>query len=113
MTEKKMGIKNTKEMLVFLFVLGKAVKEAKENDGEISYMDAMLLMKVLPVMGPAVEDAGKIIDEVKDLDKEEADELVSYIGKEVGEIISKEKLVDQVVAGLKVAQAINEFVKLL
>lgn len=113
MEGKKLGIKETKEMLVFLFTLGKAVKEAKENDGKIDYMDAMLLMKVLPSMGPALDNAGDIVAEIKDIDGEEADELITYIGQEVGLVIGKEQLVAQIIAGLEVVKSLNNFIKLL
>lgn len=112
-TPVKIGIKETKEMLVFLFMLGKVVKESKENDGKIDYMDAMLLMKILPSMGPAIEDAGKIVEEIKDIDGDEANELIAYLGTEVGLVVGKEQLVIQIVAGLEVAKSLNNFIKVL
>ncbi len=112
MEEKKLGIKETKEMLVFLFMLAKIAKEAKENDGKITYMDTMLFMKVLPSFGPAMEDADIIIAEVKDIDGDEADELITYIGTEVGMVVGKEMLIKQIIAGLEVAKSINNMVKL-
>ena len=109
----KVGIKESKEMLVFLFMLGKVMKEAKENDGKIDYMDAMLLMKLMPLMGPAFEGVSEIMEEIKDIDAAEADELIKYLAEETGSILEgKEDLIAKIISGLEVAKSINNFAKL-
>jgi len=112
MAEKLLGVKETKEMLVFLFTLGKVAKEAKENDGKITYLDAVLLMKVLPSLGPAIDKADDIVAEIKDIDGDELNELATLVGVELGGL-AKEKLVSQVIAGLEVAKSLLAFIKTL
>lgn len=112
--EKKLGIKDSKEMLLFLFMFGKVVKEAKENDGKIDYMDAMLLMKLMPLLGPAFDGASNIAAEIKDIDDAEAAEMIEYLGEEAKAVLGdKAELIAKIIAGLEVAKSINSFVKLL
>ena len=110
---KTYDIHNTKEVMAFLFAIGKVVKEAKQNDGKINVMDAALLMKVIPYVGPAFEDIADVVPEMKDLNQAEIDELVAYITKQVGEVIGKEKLLEQVTSGLEAVKALAKFVKTL
>jgi len=107
------GIKDTKELLVFLFLLGAVAKEAKENDGKINYMDAILLMKLMPSVGPALDGIDQIPSELKDLDQVELDELAVTVAEEIKKVISKESLITQIVAGLELAKALHAFVKTL
>lgn len=111
-TTKVLGIKETKELLVLLFTFGKSVKEAKENDGKIDMLDIGLVMKVIPVITPALDDINLVVSELKDLDEAEATELVSFVGTEVGELVSKEELIEKIVAGLELAKAAHKFIKL-
>lgn len=111
--KQPLTIKETKELLVFLFQLGSVVKEAKENDGKVTYMDSVLLMKLLPTVGPAIEGIDQVDDEIKDLDATEVDQLVAYIGEETGKIIAKEHAVAQILAGLQLGKALYAFVKTL
>ena len=108
---KKIGIKESKEMLVFLFMLAKVAKEAKENDGKITYMDSVLLMKVVPSLGPAIENADLILAEIKDLDDAEINELINFLAIEVGGVFTEEKLIGQIIAGLNVAKSLNAFIQ--
>jgi len=111
--EKKLGTKETQEMLTFLFGVGKLIKQAKENDGKFSVTDAPLVMALLPSVGPAIGHAEDIIAELKDIDDAELDALAKTIGVGVGELFNKEKLVEQVVKGLEVAKALLAFVHVL
>lgn len=107
------SIKETKELLVFLFTLGKVAKEAKENDGKFSYLDTVLLMKLLPQVGPALEGIDQVPAEMKDLDSMEVGELTALIGAEIVGVTTKEKLIAQITAGLELAKALHAFVKTL
>jgi hypothetical protein len=111
--ENKLDIHNTKEMLVFLFTFAKIAKEAKANDGKFNANDLVLFMQLFPKVGPAFDDADKILAELKDLDSSESQELLTLVGKEVGVIVSSEKLVGQINAGLVAVKAISEFIKTL
>ena len=107
------GIQNSKEVLVFAFSLGNALKQAKANDGKIDMMDIGLLMTVIPTIGPAFDDIALIPKELKDLDLAEAQELQNEIVSKFGQLVEKEKLVEQINLGLKAAISIYEFVKAL
>lgn len=111
MSEKK-DIKNTKEALVFFFKCGHVLKQAKENDGKVNYMDAVLLMQLVPLMGPAVDEFDQIDDEFKDIDDAELAEIAVLVGENIT-ALGKEKFVAQVMAGLEVAKAVSKFIKTL
>lgn len=108
----KMDVHNTKELLVFLFVLGGAVKEAKA-DGKINALDLGLLLKVIPTVGPAFEDIDKIPGEFKDLEDAETAELLTLIGAKITGVVTKEVLLLQINKGLLAAKAVAEFIKVL
>jgi len=109
--EQKYDIHNTKEALKLGFSLIGAVKSAKEDDGKIDMMDIGKLMMVFPNVGPAVEDADKIILEVKDLDESEAQELMIFAGAELGGALSDEELVEKIELSLKAVVALFKAIK--
>ena len=113
MSEEKLGIKETKEMLALGFALGKAIKEAKANDGKVNAADLMLLMGVIPAMGPAMDKIDMIPAEIKDIDTEEAKELLQYAGEQVGEMLSEEELVKKINAGLEVGLSVAKLIAVL
>ena len=49
------GIKETKEVLAFVFSLGKATAAALE-DGDLSWSDALKFVEPLKKIGPAIDD---------------------------------------------------------
>ena len=102
--EKKLDMKETKEMVKLLFTGMKVVKEANA-DGEINMADFPLMMKVIPEITPAIQGADKIIDEIKDMDEAEANDLLNYVATEVGMVVEKEKLVEQIIAGIEFLRA--------
>ena len=110
---EKVGIENLKEALKFCFALGKAIKEAKENDGKFDVMDIGLAMKIIPLISPAIDDASKIADELKDLSLEELKEVKDMLSEEFDELISNDKLIDQLTSGIEVVVSIYKFVKTL
>jgi hypothetical protein len=110
---EQFDVKNTKEVIVLAFSLGKGLKEAKENDGKIDAMDMMLLIPVFTKFGPAFEDINLIPKEMKDLSVEESKEIQSLILAEFGELVDQAKLIEQVDLGIRAMISIYEFVKSL
>jgi hypothetical protein len=102
------GTKETKDVLVLAFKLGGAVK-ASMADGKFDFNDAGNFFPVIPSVGPAFENIGLIPKEMGDLTEAEALDLEATISQEVGELISKEKLVLQINSGLKLVHAMYEF----
>lgn len=107
----KTDIKDTKEALKLIFSLLKVLKVSKENDGKIDLMDMQNLMMAFPHVSPAIEGADTIVEEIKDLDEEEAKELLDFAMKEIGEALDKEELIVKIEKSLKAAVAIFEAVK--
>jgi len=78
---EKQGIKQTLEALEALAVLAKAVKEVAK-DGKVNISDLSVLMSLLNNMSvfvAGIQGADKIDDEIKDLDGDEAKELVGRV----------------------------------
>lgn len=85
---EKQGIKQTLEALESLAVLAKAVKEVAK-DGKVNISDLSVLMSLLNNMSvfvAGIQGADKIGDEIKDLDGDEAKELVVRVGEIVASI---------------------------
>lgn len=108
---KKMDIKNTKEALKLGFSLIGAIKVSKENDGKLSASDLGNLVMVFPHLGPAIDDAEMILPEMKDIDTEEAKELLDFASKELGGALSEEALVEKIELSLKAVVAVFQAVK--
>ena len=75
------GIKETKEVLAFVFSLGKATAAALE-DGDLSWSDALKVVEPLKKIGPAIDDIEDVLVEVQDIDDEEFAELINYVRDE-------------------------------
>ena len=75
------GIKETKEVLAFVFSLGKATAAALE-DGDLSWSDALKFVEPLKKIGPAIDDIEDVLVEVQDIDDEEFAELINYVRDE-------------------------------
>ena len=75
------GIKETKEVLAFVFSLGKATAAAME-DGDLSWSDAMKFLEPLKRLAPALENIEDVLVEVQDIDEEEFAELINYVRDE-------------------------------
>lgn len=106
--EQKYGLKETKEVLVFAFKAVETYKLAKA-DGKIDMNDAGLAFTLFPSLTPAFENITLVPKEIKDLDASEIEELETYLMGEIGKVISKEKLLTQINAGLKLIHAGYEF----
>ena len=75
------GIKETKEVLAFVFSLGKATAAALE-DGDLSWSDALKFVEPLKKIGPAIDDIEDVLVDVQDIDDEEFAELINYVRDE-------------------------------
>jgi len=109
---EKKGIENTKEVLVLGFTAGGVLKSAMA-DGKIGLEDLGLLMQLIPVAGPAFEDIGEVVSEFKDLDEEEAKELLSFAAEKLTGVFTEAEMVEKINASLQVGLAIANLVKVL
>lgn len=112
MAGEKHGIKETKEVLDLGFAVGKVVKDGLA-DGKIGLEDLGLLMGLVPHLGPAFGDIGKVPDELKDLDSDETKELLEYASNKLEGVFSDQELIAKINAGLKVGLAVAELIKVL
>ena len=75
------GIKETKEVLAFVFSLGKATASAME-DGDLGWSDAMKFLDPLKKLAPALDNIEDVLVEVADIDPQEFAELVTFVREE-------------------------------
>jgi len=76
------GIKETKELLGFIIKVVEAVDKSLE-DGKIGFMDMSNLVTAMLAANGAFNDINKVPEEIKDLTKEESEELYAYATKEL------------------------------
>jgi len=102
------GVKELKEMIV---LAAKVVNTgfAVAKDGKVGFEDIGYLMALIPAIQPALDGAGVIPSELKDLSVEEAAELVAFVGAELA--LESEKAKALVEKGLKLSFAIYDFAK--
>ena len=79
----KTGIKETKELLRFVFSLANAVKESL-SDGDLSLWDAKKFIEPLTLLVDALDNIDQILPELQDLDEDEISELVTFMMTELG-----------------------------
>jgi len=108
--ENKYGIKETKEMLQFIFAIVKIVVEAKRNDGVIGPSDLALLINLFPHIGPAFDGIQEIVNELKDLDEAEIKELITFSAAHLGSAFTGGNLEDIINKSLTAAIAIVDLV---
>ena len=108
MEEKKYDIKETKEMLAAVFTLGNAVGKSLE-DGKIGFDDFANFIPVLPKLGTAIANSDQIPKELKDLDKEEVEEIKAFIKEEFD--ISNDALEEMIEKGLDLIVTLYYFIK--
>lgn len=80
------GIKETEEVIAFIKALAETIQEAKA-DGSIDIFDAMRAIKLMLPLTHAAQDAIKIKEEMKDLDKAEIETLLAEMQVAVFAII--------------------------
>ena len=81
MSEK--GVKETKEVLAFVFSFTKAIK-ASLADGDLDFWDAKNFVEPLKKIAPAIENIDEVIGELEDLSWGEIEELAFYCQEELG-----------------------------
>ena len=94
-----MDIKETKEAVAFACSLITAGVVSWTDDGKLTIGDLTNFIDPLKKMIPAIEGANLIIPELKDLSKEEVNELMETIGKNLG--VAAIEDVDDVLAIVK------------
>ena len=81
MSEK--GVKETKEVLAFVFSFTKAIKVSLA-DGDLDFWDAKNFVEPLKKIAPAIENIDEVIGELEDLSWGEIEELAFYCQEELG-----------------------------
>lgn len=109
------GIKETKEVLAFVFSLGQATAAAME-DGDISWSDALKFIEPLQKLGPALDNIEDVLTEVQDIDDQEFAELINFVRDEfdLSSIVDDIEEIDMYVedalnAGVEVLKIIRMF----
>lgn len=80
------GIIETKEVIKFVQVLAETIEEAKK-DGSIDIFDAMNAISLISPLAAAGKGILEIKEELKDLDKEEVQELLAMMQDAVSQLI--------------------------
>jgi len=109
------GIKETKEVIAFVFSLGHATAAALE-DGDIGWSDAMKFLDPLKKLGPAIDDIEDVLTEIHDLDDHEFAELINFCRDEfkLDELVEDHEEVEMIVedalnAGVEIMKIIRMF----
>lgn len=101
-------LKETKEMLdLVLDTVSIGVDATK--DGKIALDDAALLLRLIPSLGPAIQDAGKIPAELAQMSEADAAALVAHVMERLA--IQDEHARKVVDASLKAVAAVAHLVK--
>ena len=103
-----LGIKETKEALVFGARLVKAASGAMA-DGKLDLGDLTQLVPVAIAAGDAIEGYDKIWDEMQDLDASEIAELRATVDAELGSGAYDKMGKHILKAGIEVAAAVDAF----
>jgi len=77
------GVKETKEVLAFVFSFANAMKVSL-SDGDFDFWDAKNFVEPLKKLAPAVENIDEVIPELEDLEWDEILELAKYSMTELG-----------------------------
>jgi hypothetical protein len=109
MTEQaeKMGVKELSEVLIFAIGLGEAV-DLSLADKKIDLADLGLLVGPFTKAPAAIEGFDKVVDEIKDLDAAEMDEVKALVKDELN--LSDDKLEEKIEAGVDFLGALHTFI---
>tara|TARA_B100000949_G_scaffold202066_1_gene190393 strand:+ start:411 stop:764 length:354 start_codon:yes stop_codon:yes gene_type:complete len=77
------GVKETKEVLAFVFSMANAIKISLA-DGDFDFWDAKNFVEPLKKIAPAVENIDEVLPELEDLSWDEILELAKYSMTELG-----------------------------
>lgn len=75
-------LKDTKEALIFVFALVKAIDESLKNDGKFTLGDVPNFLNALLAVKAAFEDIDMIPVEFENLTEEQAIELKAFVGSQ-------------------------------
>ena len=110
--EPTYGIKETKEVLDFMFAGAGAVKNSLA-DGKIDLNDLGHLMPVVLAAGPAFTDITKVPKELGDLTIVEAEAVMLHMSKRLNVLIDDAALRVKIDKALGVALSLAEFLAVL
>jgi len=82
MSDEKVGIKETKEVVQLLVAVLKACVESI-SDGHFDLWDSFKFFPALRMIAPAIKDIGKCKAELMDLSEEEKKELCDMVAAEL------------------------------
>jgi len=77
------GVKETKEVLAFVFSMANAIKISLA-DGDFDWYDAKNFVDPLKRIAPAVENIDEVLPEIEDLEWDEIIDLAKYSMTELG-----------------------------
>jgi hypothetical protein len=105
------GIKNILEVLD-LILAGVDVGVSVAKDGKVGADDLYHLMKLVPVVGPAIEEVKEVAPEFLDLDGEEGKQIVAHVASKLAVEDAKAKAIvlasmDVLLSGHKLFLAIK------
>ncbi len=101
------NFKETKEVLLFFFMLGKAIEKSLANDGKITIVDAPNFFQLFLSIGPALQNIESAPLEIKGAGKEELEELKNFVKEEFD--LSDDKLEDVVKEAFGLAADLYRF----
>lgn len=105
-----MDIKNLTEV-VDLGLAGASIYKQAMADHKIDFSDAPLLLQLVPVVPPALEDIDKIPAEVSDLSSEELAALTAHVVQKLGVVDAK--ALEIIGGSLKVGSGVIQLLKAL
>ena len=107
------GIKETKEMLGFILALSNALAQSMEDNGKLDLADVLKFLPALNSASVAMEDSGKIMAELKDLDEAEVIELNRFVAAnfDIADDAREAAIENGVAAAMLLAQVILSFGK--
>jgi len=80
------GIEETKEVIRFVQILAETIEVAKA-DGSIDIFDAMSAISLISPLAAAGKGISEVKAELKDLDKEEVQELLALMQDAVAQLV--------------------------
>ena len=107
MTMDKKPITETLELISLIACLGQTIQQAR-SDGKVNMMDLGSLMSLIPKVGPALDGVEKIPAELKDLDEQEQEQLLSTIARDLNLLTDDPRILEIAAASLKVAGSVLE-----
>lgn len=80
------GIKETQEVIAFVKILSETIEDAKAG-GSIDIFDIVKAIRLISPLTAAVNDSDKIDDELKDLDRDEIQQLLASMQEAITALV--------------------------